>query len=53
MAHQHLHLHDDIHAGHTHGKQVRVSLALLGTLANTCTFMTIFMPDTRTASRFA
>lgn len=33
MAHQHLHLHDDIHAEHTHGKQVRVSLALIGTLA--------------------
>ncbi|MHC4205737.1 MAG: heavy metal translocating P-type ATPase [Planctomycetota bacterium] len=33
MAHQHLHFHDDIHADHTHAKQLRVSLALLGTLA--------------------
>ncbi len=33
MAHQHLHLQGDITAEHTHGKQVRVSLALLGTLA--------------------
>jgi Cd2+/Zn2+-exporting ATPase len=33
MAHQHLHFHDDIHAEHTHAKQLRVSLALLGTLA--------------------
>ncbi|MHC4168408.1 MAG: heavy metal translocating P-type ATPase, partial [Planctomycetota bacterium] len=33
MAHQHLHFHDDIHAEHTHGKQVRVSLALIATLA--------------------
>ncbi len=33
MAHQHLHLQEDITAEHTHGKQIRVSLALLGTLA--------------------
>ncbi|MCK5472680.1 MAG: hypothetical protein KAI59_01500, partial [Planctomycetes bacterium] len=33
MAHKHLHLTDDIAAEHTHGKQVRVSVALLGTLA--------------------
>ena len=33
MAHQHLHLQGDITAEHTHGKQIRVSLALLGTLA--------------------
>ncbi len=33
MAHQHLHFKEDLHAGHTHGKQVGVSLALLGTLA--------------------
>ena len=33
MAHQHLHFHDDIAAQHTHGKEIRVSLALLGTLA--------------------
>jgi len=32
MAHQHLHLKDGIAAEQTHGKQVRVSLALLGTL---------------------
>jgi len=33
MAHEHLHLKDDIAAEHTHGKQIRVSAALLGTLA--------------------
>jgi len=33
MAHEHLHLKDDLAAEHTHGKQMRVSLALLGTLA--------------------
>ncbi|MHC4558341.1 MAG: heavy metal translocating P-type ATPase [Planctomycetota bacterium] len=33
MAHQHLHFKDDIAAEHTHSKQVRVSIALLGTLA--------------------
>lgn len=33
MAHQHLHFKDDIAAEHTHGKQMRVSAALLGTLA--------------------
>jgi len=33
MAHEHLHFKDDITVEHTHGKQVRVSIALLGTLA--------------------
>ena len=33
MAHKHLHFKHDIAAEHTHGKQVRVSIALLGTLA--------------------
>jgi len=33
MAHEHLHFKDDITAEHTHGKQIRVSMALLGTLA--------------------
>ena len=33
MAHQHLHLQDNIAVEHTHGKQFRVSIALLGTLA--------------------
>jgi Cd2+/Zn2+-exporting ATPase len=33
MAHEHLHFKQDIAVEHTHGKQVRVSLALLGTLA--------------------
>jgi len=32
MAHEHLHFKDDIAAEHTHGKQIRISLALLGTL---------------------
>ncbi len=33
MAHDHLHLKDNITAEHTYGKQIRVSIALLGTLA--------------------
>jgi len=33
MSHKHLHLKDDIAVEHTRGKQIRVSLALLGTLA--------------------
>lgn len=33
MAHEHLHFKQDIAAEHTHGKQVTVSIALLGTLA--------------------
>jgi Cd2+/Zn2+-exporting ATPase len=33
MAHNHLHIKEDIIAEHTHGKQIRVSVALLGTLA--------------------
>ena len=33
MAHQHLHLQDEIAVEHNQGKQLRVSLALLGTLA--------------------
>ena len=33
MAHEHLHLKQDITAEHTRGRQIRVSMALLGTLA--------------------
>ena len=33
MAHEHLHFKDGITAEQTHGKQIRVSMALLGTLA--------------------
>ncbi|MHC4532172.1 MAG: heavy metal translocating P-type ATPase, partial [Planctomycetota bacterium] len=33
MAHEHLHFKQDVAAEHTHGKQIRVSIALLGTLA--------------------
>ncbi|HIJ52866.1 MAG TPA: cation-translocating P-type ATPase [Planctomycetes bacterium] len=33
MAHEHLHLKEDVTAEYTHGRQIRVSLALLGTLA--------------------
>jgi Cd2+/Zn2+-exporting ATPase len=33
MAHEHLHFKEDIAAEHTHSKQIRVSMALLGTLA--------------------
>jgi Cd2+/Zn2+-exporting ATPase len=33
MAHQHLHFKHDLAVEHTHGKQVRVSMALLATLA--------------------
>jgi len=33
MGHQHLHLKEDISVERTHGKQLRVSMALMGTLA--------------------
>ncbi len=33
MAHEHLHFKEDIAAEYTHSKQIRVSMALLGTLA--------------------
>ena len=33
MAHEHLHFKEDIAAEYTHSKQIRVSIALLGTLA--------------------
>ena len=33
MAHEHLHFKDDVAAEHMHGKQIRVSMALLATLA--------------------
>ena len=33
MAHEHLHFKEDVTAEHTRGKQIRVSMALLGTLA--------------------
>ncbi|UCD00182.1 MAG: cadmium-translocating P-type ATPase [Phycisphaerales bacterium] len=33
MAHEHLHFKQDMAGGHTHGKQVRVSMALLATFA--------------------
>ncbi|OHB79372.1 MAG: hypothetical protein A2Z25_16195, partial [Planctomycetes bacterium RBG_16_55_9] len=33
MAHDHLHFKDNMAVEHTHGKQIRVSMALLGTLA--------------------
>jgi len=33
MAHEHLHFKDDIAGEHIHGKQIRVSMALIGTLA--------------------
>jgi Cd2+/Zn2+-exporting ATPase len=39
MAHEHLHFKEDITAEYTHGKQIRVSMALLGTLAG---FMLLF-----------
>ncbi len=33
MAHEHLHFKEDVTAEHTRGKQIRVSMAMLGTLA--------------------
>ncbi len=33
MAHKHLHFKEDLPTEHSHGKQLRISLALLGTLA--------------------
>ncbi len=43
MAHQHLHFKEDIAIEHTHSKQVRVSLALLGTLAGFFLLVSSFM----------
>jgi len=42
MAHEHLHFKQDIAAEYTHSKQVRVSLALLGTLAGFFLLATLF-----------
>ena len=47
MAHQHLHLHDDMNSDHTHGKQVRVSLALIGTLAGGMLLFSSFVARSR------
>jgi Cd2+/Zn2+-exporting ATPase len=47
MAHEHLHFKDDIAAEHTHGKQIRVSLALLGTLAGGMLLLTWLVARSR------
>jgi len=47
MAHQHLHLQDDIHAEHTHEKQIRVSLALVATLAGGMLLFSSFLARSR------
>ena len=33
MAHEHLHFKEDVTGEYSHGRQIRVSMALLGTLA--------------------
>ncbi len=47
MAHQHLHFKEDIAAEHTHSKQVRVSLALLGTMAGFMLLVSSFIARSR------
>ncbi len=47
MAHEHLHFKEDIAAEHTHSKQVRVSLALLGTLAGFMLLVSSFIARSR------
>ncbi len=47
MAHQHLHFKEDISIEHTHGKQVRVSMALLGTLAGGMLLLSLFVAKSR------
>ena len=47
MAHEHLHFKDDIAVEQTHGKQVRVSLALLGTLAGGTLLLTSIIGESR------
>ncbi|MHC4643035.1 MAG: heavy metal translocating P-type ATPase [Planctomycetota bacterium] len=52
MAHQHLQFKEDIHAEHTHGKQIRVSLALLGTLAGFVLLVSSVIARSSYISRF-
>ncbi len=47
MAHQHLHLQHDIRAEQTHGKQVRVSFALVATLAGGMLLISSFVARSR------
>ncbi len=47
MAHQHLQFKEDIAAEQTHGKQIRVSLALLGTLAGFMLLLSSFLARSR------
>lgn len=45
MAHEHLHLKEDITAEHTRGKQIRVSIAMLGTLAGGVLLINSWLAD--------
>ena len=47
MAHEHLHFKHDITAEHTHGEQVRVSIALLGTLAGGMLLLCYYVAKSR------
>jgi len=47
MAHEHLHFKEDITGAHTHGKQVRVSMALIGTLAGGMLMLTWIVARSR------
>lgn len=47
MAHEHLHFKEDIAAEHTHSKQIRVSLALLGTLGGFMLLVCSFIARSR------
>lgn len=47
MAHEHLHFKDDLAVEHTHGKEIRVSIALLGTLAGGMLLLSHYIARTR------
>jgi Cd2+/Zn2+-exporting ATPase len=47
MAHEHLHFKDDLAVEHTHGRQIRVSIALLGTLAGGMLLLSYYIARTR------
>lgn len=47
MAHEHLHFKQDIAVEHTHGKQIRVSIALLGTLAGGMLLLNSYIGKTK------
>lgn len=45
MAHQHLHFKDDVAVEHTHGRKIRLNIALLGTLAGLVLLITSWIAN--------